>query len=314
MFWLPDGRLGVVQVFPGRIVTLHPDGTAGDDFTLEAEEGAGYRVIERVGRAGDNIAIVYHLNNFDQTAQTFTRSSMLGLFDETGTEIAQMFSRDARMDFANPKISEIEFDGFTNRWTTGADGRIYAVPVLAEYAVNVWSPDGELDRVIEREYPEHERTPEEKAEMEELYERLTRGQGVPPNTTFEVEKIHPCINWRGIYARPDGSMWVSTSRGSTDVGNETLGTFDIFDPKGRFVRQAKLNGQCNNDDDAIFFVGDRVFVITEFLDSVANARGAAAGEDEDPDAEEAEPMAIICYRSSELDAAAGIPPRVGESR
>jgi hypothetical protein len=117
---------------------------------------------------------------------------------------------------------------------------------------------------------------------------------------------------RGVYARPDGSIWVATSRGSADVGDDTLGTFDIYDPKGRFVRQAKLDGQCNNDDDAIFFVGDRVFVITEFIDSVANARGQAAGEE--TDTEEAEPMALICYRSSELDAAAGIPPAVGESR
>ena len=130
----------------------------------------------------------------------------------------------------------------------------------------------------------------------------------------EMEKIHPCINWRGVMARPDGSIWVSTSRGTDGVGNDTLGTFDIYDPKGRFVRQAKLDGQFDNEDDAVFFVGDKVFVITEFIDSVKNARGAAAGEDADEDAEEAEPMAIICYRSSELDAAAGIPPRVGESR
>ena len=137
---------------------------------------------------------------------------------------------------------------------------------------------------------------------------------MPPNTTFEVETIHPCINWQGVYARPDGSTWVATSRGTDDVGEASLGTFDIYDPKGRFVRQASLFGQCDNDDDFVFFVGDHVFVVTEFLDSVATARGSAAEEEEDPDAEEAEPMTLICYRSSELDAAAGIPPRAGESR
>jgi hypothetical protein len=312
LFWMPDGRLGVMQAFPSRMVTLWPDGTAADDLTLDAGEGIAITMMRGVERAGDNIAIIYGLNNFDQEAMKFTQTNVLGLFNAEGKQIKQVHARDSHIDFASPKITEMEFDNFMNRWGTGADGRIYAVPVLKDYAINVWGPDGELDRVIEREYPEHPRTPEEKAELEDLYKQLTQGGGMPPNTTYEVETIHPCINWRGIYSRPDGSIWVSTSRGANDVGNDTLGTFDIYDPKGRFVRQAELMGQCDNDDDAVFFVGDKVFVITEFIDSVKNARGSAAGEEED--AEEPEPMAIICYRSSDLDAAAGIPPAVGESR
>lgn len=312
LFWMPDGRLGVMQAFPSRMVTLWPDGTAADDLTLDAGEGIAITMMRGVERAGDNVAIIYGLNNIDEEAMKFTQTNVLGLFNAEGKQIKQVHARDSHFDFANPKITEMEFDNFMNRWGTGADGRIYAVPVLKEYAINVWGPDGELDRVIEREYPEHPRTPEEKAELEDLYKQLTQGGGMPPNTTYEVETIHPCINWRGIYARPDGSIWVSTSRGANDVGNDTLGTFDIYDPKGRFVRQAELMGQCDNDDDAVFFVGDKVFVITEFIDSVKNARGSAAGEEEG--AEEPEPMAIICYRSSDLDAAAGIPPAVGESR
>jgi sugar lactone lactonase YvrE len=313
LFWMPDGRLGVMQAFPGRIVTLHPDGTAADDLTLDPVEGAGFRLMRGIERAGDHIAIIYGLNDFNQETMKFKQTNVLGLFDAEGHEIKRIHQRDSHIDFANPKITEIEFDNFMNRWTTGPDGRIYAVPVLKDYAVDVWTPDGELDRVIEREYEEHPRTAEEKAELEDLYKRLTQGGGMPPNTTYEVESIHPCINWQGVYARPDGSMWISTSRGTADDDETTLGTYDIYDPKGRFVRQAKLNGQCNNDDDAVFFVGDRVFVITEFIDSVANARGGAS-EEEETDSEEAEPMTLICYHSSELDAAAGIPPAVGESR
>jgi hypothetical protein len=293
-------------------VTLHPDGTPGDDFTLAETEGNGFRIIMGVERAGENLAVIYALNKPDQEKGTFTQSNILALFDAEGNELAQLHQHDSHLNFASPKISEIEFDSFRNRWTTADDGRIFAVPTLADYAIDVWDPDGELDRVIERDYPEHVRTPEEKSEVEDLYERLTNAQQLPPNTTFEVEDVHPCINWQGVHTRPDGSLWVATSRGTNDVGDETLGTFDIYDPKGRFVRQAKLDGQCNNDDDAVFFVGDRVFVITEFIDSVANMQGGSAAEGEED--EEAEPMTLICYHSSELDAAAGIPPAGGESR
>lgn len=313
LFWLPDGRLGVSQVFPGRLVTLHKDGTPGDDFKLEEVEGNGFRLVMGVERAGDNLAVIYALNKPDQAKGLFTQSNILALFDGEGKELAQMHQHDSHINFASPKITELEFDSFRNRWTAGADGRVYAVPVLADYAIKVWSPDGTLDRVIERDYPVHDRTAEQKAELEELYERLSSGGNLPPGTTYEVEEIHPCVNWQGLYTRPDGSVWVSTSRGVDDIGNDVLATYDIFDPKGRFVRQAKLNGQCNNDQDAVFFVGDRVFVITQFIDAVANLQGGGAAE-EDAAEEEAEPMALICYRSSELDAAAGIPPRVGESR
>lgn len=314
LFWLPDGRLGVSQVFPGRLVTLHPDGTAGDDFKLQEVEGGGFRMVMGVDRAGDNLAVIYALNNMDQEKGTFTQHNILALFDGEGNELTQMFTADSQINFASPKITELEFDSFRNRWTAGADGRVYSVPVLKDYAINVWSPDGSLDRVIEREYEPHPRNAEDKAKLEELYKRMSSGGNLPPGTTYEVESIHPCVNWQGVYTRPDGSLWVSTSRGTDDVGNEVLATYDIFDPKGRFVRQAKLDGQCNSDQDAVFFVGDRIFVITQFIDAVANlqSRGAAA-ETEEVD-EEAEPMALICYRSSELDKAAGIPPRAGESR
>lgn len=312
LFWLPDGRLGISQVFPGRIVTLQKDGTPADDFKLQEVEGNGFRIIMGCARAGDNLAVIYALNTPDQENGLFTQSNILALFDGEGNELKQLHQHDSHLYFASPKISEIEFDSFRNRWTAGPDGRVFAVPTLAEYAIKVWGPDGELDRVIERDYPAHPRTPEQKAETEALYERLTGGGNLPPGTTFEVEKVHPCVNFNGLNTRPDGSVWVSTSRGMTDVGDDTLGTFDIFDPKGRFVRQARLDGQCDNKNDAVFFVGDRVIVITEFIDAVANMQGG--GADEDAVDEDAEPMALICYRSSELDAAAGIPPHAGESR
>jgi len=172
LFWLPDGRLGVVQAFPGRLITLHTDGTPGDDFTLDDVEGGGFRMIRGVERAGDNVVVIYGLNNMNQETMKFTQTNYLMLVDPDGHELKEMHSHESHIDFASPKITEIEFDNFMNRWTTGADGRVYAVPVLSEYAIKVWGPDGNLDRIIEREYGEHERNAEEKAELEEKNRKL----------------------------------------------------------------------------------------------------------------------------------------------
>ena len=253
---MPDGRLGVMQAFPGRVVTLWPDGTAADDYTLEAIEGAGFRLMRGIERAGDNVAIVYGLNDFNQETMKFKQTNILRSSTPRATRLTRSIQRDSHIDFASPddhrdrvrQLHESVDDRRGRPDLRGADPqRTTRSTSGARTASSTGSSSASTRSIRARD--------EEKAELEELYERLTQGGGMPPNTTYEVETIHPCINWRGIYARPDGSMWVATSRGTNEVGDETLGTFDIYDPKGRFVRQAKLNGQCNNDDDAMFFVG-----------------------------------------------------------
>jgi hypothetical protein len=71
-----------------------------------------------------------------------------------------------------------------------------------------------------------------------------------------------------------------------------VGVFDVFDAEGRFVRQVALQGEGDPLEDGYFFVGDRFFVVTGFLDAAMAAQGAALEEDE----EEPLPMEVICYR------------------
>lgn len=311
MFWLPNGQIGINQVFPGRIVTLTRDGMPGDDFRLAETDTGENRIFFAGMNAGDNLAIVYGGFSFDQATMEWSQTRTLGVFDGEGGEIAAVHTADLAMDMKAPVISENMFDGFWNRLTAAPDGRVATVNELHEYAITVYAPDGSTDRVIERAYPEHKRTDEEVAEVREIYEGFTRNQIPNPNKTYDISDVHPPVQFRGIAFRPDGSMWVSTSRGTNDMPDDTLGTFDVYDPKGRFVRQVKLQGQFDNDNDAVFFVGDRIYVITEFVSSAMSAQGGGAeGEDE----EEAEPMAVICYRSDDLDRAASIPNRPADSR
>ncbi len=313
LFWMPNGDIGVIQTFPARVVTLARDGTPGEDFQLDALEGDGFRVLIGAERAGDHLAVIYATNKFDQEKMTFEQANVLALFDAEGHELAKLHEASSRMNFAAPKITEIQWDTFRNRWTVGPDGRVYTVPALSDYAIKVWNPDGSVSRVIEREYEPYPRNAEQKEEILELYKGFTRGQQLPPNTTYEIEDHFPAIAWQGVYTRPDGSLWVRSSRGDEGVGDDSLGTFDVFDPKGRFLRQATLLGQCDNDNDGVRFVGDRIFVITEFITSAMAAQGGgpqASGDEE----EEAEPMALICYHSSQLDAAASIPAAPADSR
>ena len=305
LFWLPNGDLGVAQVFPGRIVTLTPDGQPGSDYRLEKNEDDSNRLIFGARSAGEHLAVIYGGFAFNQETMLWSQTRTLGYFDGEGKEVAKLFAADLSMDMNAPVVSEQRFDGFWSRWTTSSDGRTALVPSLLDYRLELYSPKGEHDRSVLRDHAVHPRTAQEKETVLEIYKGFTRNQIPNPNTTFEIEDNHPAIANGGVHFRPDGSLWVAASRGAVNVPDTQLGVFDVYDPKGRLVRQVTLEGQCDNMNDAIFFVGDRIFVITEFLSAAMAAQGGGQAESED--AEEAEPMALICYRSSQLDAAASIP-------
>jgi hypothetical protein len=287
---LPNGNIGVLQAFPGKIVALTPGGEPADDFQLAAnEEDAGFKMLFLARNAGDQLAVVYALTQPSESG--FTQRNVASLFDSEGGNERQLHSQDASMNAADAVFAETEWDVFRNRWTSGSDGRVYSAVNFGEYNINVWNPDGKLSHVIHREYSTHKRSAEQSERVLEIYEGFTRQ--IPfPNIKYTIEP-----NWNPIQtinALDDGTLWVQTSRGAWDVGEGELGGFDVFDKDGKLVRQVVLKGQGNPQADGYFFVKDRLFVVTDWLDALmALQGGAGAAEDAD---EEAAPMEIICYQ------------------
>lgn len=309
MFWMPDGNIGVLQTFPGRVVRLTPDGEPLDDFELpplEENDQGGFRILFGAQRAGDKLAFIEAVNKPAQ--DSFEQVNYLSLYDPETSSFERLFSASSHMSMTKTVISEKEWDSFRNRWLASSSGRVYSVNDISEYAITVYGNDGSVDRVIERAHEPFARTEEQKEEILEIYKGFT--QRIPfPNKEYEIEENHPPITFGGLKERPDGSLWVLTSRGSEERPADEIGTFDVYDPKGRLVRQVTLKGQFDDDNDAIFFVGERIYVITDFLSAAMAAQGGGAAEtDEEGDAE---PMAVICYRSDELAKAAGIPAGKG---
>lgn len=285
---LPNGDIGVLQAFPSKFVGLTPAGEPAEAFSLPESEGAGFKVLFMAQNAGSDIGVVYGFNAPAEGG--FTQTAVLSLFDGKGASERELFRQSSTMTAANPVIAETEWDTFRNRWSAGTDGRIFSAVDFGKYSVNVWNKDGSLAHVVERDYPDHGRT---KAHMDrtlEIYKGFTRQIPVP-NIKYEIED-----NWnpiRTITARDDGTLWVQTSRGSVDLAAGVVGVFDVFDKDGRFTRQVTLKGQGDPNKDGYFFVGDHLFVVTDWLNAMMALQGGGGGQ-EDMD-EDAEPMEIICY-------------------
>ncbi len=287
---LPNGNIGVLQAFPSKIIGLTPDGDPADDFELpEREDDVGFRFLLQARNAGDQLAVVYGFNQPSESG--FTQHNVLSLFGPDGDNERRLYTQDSTMNAADPMIAEIEWDSFRNRWTSGPDGRVYSGVDYGEYKINVWNSDGKLSHVINREYPAHKRTDEESQRILDIYKGFTRQIPIP-NIKYEIEADWNPI--QAINARDDGTLWVQTSRGSWGIPEGEIGRWDVFDKDGKLARQVILKGQGDPQKDGYFFVKDRLFVVTDWLDALMALQGGA-GAVEEMD-EEAEPMEIICYQ------------------
>ena len=112
-----------------------------------------------------------------------------------------------------------------------------------------------------------------------------------PGCEIKIEQMAKDVEV--FYIRDNGSLWVLSSSGSRDNPDGTLGVFDVYNSKGQFVRNVTLKGQGDSLEDAYFFVKDRVYVVTSFLQAAMSAQGVDGLYDDD---DEAAPMEVICYK------------------
>lgn len=292
MFRVPGGNIGVLQTFPGKIVVLTPEGEPAGDFPLPEAEGEGFRVLLGAQYAGDRLALTYMVNQPSQ--QGFSQNNHLSFVNKDGTKETKLYSQKANFTVAAAVFSEKEWDSFRNRWTASADGRAFSAIDFGKYAITVWGPDGKIDRVIEREYPPHERSAEDHERVLGIYEGFTRQIPVP-NMKFDLEKTWNPI--QQLWARDDGTLWVLASRGAQGLPDGVIGVFDVFDSSGHFIKQVTLKGEGDSTVDGYFFVADRLFVVTDWLNSLMALQGGGGqSEDEEEMDEEDALMEILSYK------------------
>jgi len=103
-------------------------------------------------------------------------------------------------------------------------------------------------------------------------------EGIPSDTDRDIQ---------ALFARPEGVLWVLSSRGAFDTPDGVLVSVDEFDAAGRYVRQVSILGEGNFQDDGLQLHGDRLFILHGLRSALATERGF--GDEGD---EEAEPMSI----------------------
>jgi hypothetical protein len=122
-----------------------------------------------------------------------------------------------------------------------------------------------------------------------------------PNATVKISDYNKDVET--IFVREDGSLWVLTSSGTRDLAEGNAGTFDVFDPEGRFARQVTLKADGSPLTDGYYFVKDRFYIVTDLLQAAISLQ--SGGQSFQIGDDEPEPMGVICYKlGSELQTSA----------
>jgi hypothetical protein len=290
MLFMPDGSLGLVQTFPGKIVRIDLEGNPQGTFEPGGGDPTkgGLPVVIDAECEGGKLYLGGLVVSPDPVGGTQTRTHYVASFADDGTETARYLERETVWDFSNMLLSEKnEYFAHFRHWDVGPDGRLYAAPHRNRYAIEVYSPDGTLERVIEREFTSWQRDERARARTQSVMD--AQAGRFPFEIKQEIEDTEPDIS--SLSFEPDGNLWVLTSRSGRDQPEGILCTYDVFTPDGHFVRQVAAVCEGDGVSDLLFFAenGDAIQV-TGFFDALIALQGGTASSED-----EAAPMEVIYY-------------------
>ena len=286
----PDGRIGVCQPMPGKIVFLDRAGNPAGSLEAGGSDptAGGIGFFDEIQARGDHLVVAGR--QLKRSGQGFDRRRYLAALDPQGQESVRFLDESAPDRIVSGRYVEREEYFVTDGgWAMGPDGRVYAAPERDRYAIHVYEPDGTPARVVTREFRPWKRTAEEKGRVGEGLLVMVNGRRV--EIEAEAEDHDPCIV--GMHVAPDGELWVLNSRSTRDQPEGIFQTYDVFASDGRFVRQVALACPGDPQQDRLFPLdGRRMLLVPNAreADRLGPGRDAAEAADEEPAS-----LQVICY-------------------
>jgi len=297
LLFLPDGTVGLVQGFPGRIVKVDLAGLPAGELRPGGNDpsAGGFFALRSATSAGDRLVLGGAKITRGENSRTAT--NFLAAFDQDGNEGVRYLESVNVRDFGRMEFSEKgEFFPGQGGWALADGGRLYVAPARNEYRIEVYGPDGVPERTITRKYESWRRTPIEAERAREMMMPFRRRNRNAIKLVMEPTER----DILDIRLDRQGQLWVLPSRGIREQDEGIHSTWDVFDSSGAFVRQMAIACEGDGQKDSLFFPGGGLVVLVrEHADAVYAFRGRGA---DNPEAEEEDadvrPLEVVCYRIS----------------
>ena len=286
VYLAPDGQIGVLQIFPGRIVQLTKDGDPGTP--LEPGKDQGFQVFYLAEGTVDGIVVSGAQYGGGGGAEG-TQTEYLKTFNAAGEETAVFHTGTRPMRFSGMEFNEREYTSFASRWTVSPDGRVAVAPQFEFYTIEVHDSAGNLLHVIQRpNYSLAGRTAKEKARFQRMYDAFTSwNQG----SSFKVSNEHQAV--AQMRYRPDGSLWVLTGVNRWRGEEGVLAVWDVYNSDGVYVNEVRMIGPGNPSEDGFFFAGDRLYQVTNLFSATMSSMG---GDEEDVELADVDPIRLVAWK------------------
>lgn len=283
MFWAPNGQIGVVQAWPGKIVMITADGDPGMTFGLPYRNGGGWQSVTR--GAGTSETMVLAGTAWTREDGQQMQFTYLKAYGTDGSDQATYVDTSSEAKFGDYEFIEEDYVDFQRRWAVSPDGRVAAALSFDDYRIQVWNADGTVDRIIERpDYPSVKRNAAEKERFQIMYDNFTRWNR---GSTFKVSENHQAVE--RLFFREDGSLWVQSGAQRWRSPEGLFSSFDVYDAEGRFQQRIDLVADADAVEDGLFFAGDRAYVVTDLYNAIMARMGAEASTIE------AEPVSVVSF-------------------
>ncbi|MFH0778056.1 MAG: hypothetical protein V2A71_05425 [Candidatus Eisenbacteria bacterium] len=284
-----DRRLGVVEYNRQRINFLALDGTPAGEWT---PHGFGELRVRPLDAAASPHGIVASCRLLEPLGNQATLHLFLGLFDWGGSLKKKCFSRTVELRRGHTMTFDESASEPLAYFALASDGAIYVAPHHSEYQIVCLDPFGEHYMTIMREYDHLSRSPDE---VERTRENMNAEYGSLGSAVFVPSPFERDVFGLRVLGE---YLWVETSVGWFRPGTGNANVYDVFDKKGRFVRQAVLRGAKDPVEDYFYLLDQHALRITFGVNSLSAWVGSARDTSSTP--QEAL-QTVICYHLVEAN-------------
>lgn len=246
VFMGPGDTLIVPDLGNQRVNRYAPDGTSLGSFRLEIEKGLPLAI--NATRSGVILEQLRPLALPDQPVRDTMDAIVRLAGDGTVLDTLKKFPSGGTFNLSGA-TPELNFFAAEPVWQIMEDMRL-CFGVNDNYSIEVYSPDGILERVIRKPFTQ---TPVVEADQETITEamiELWTEAGVPPQAIPQLRQIVHFAEFYPAFAAiqrgPGGTMWVQHIQSPSELSEEELAAFnmiedmgardwDVFDGDGRFL-------------------------------------------------------------------------------
>jgi len=299
LFLLDEGKVGVIQGFPGRVTIINADDTPGGTIEIggSAEEG-GFNFVRQLTKVGDHLVGVHGRATFDMEKGKSVSTNTLSVMDMEGNSQVEICSHTDENDFQKRVFDEAAQFSELDTWGAGPDGQLYTAYDREKYAIRVRGLDGEIVREMTREFSPRIREQEDKDELTDGMVIIMNGR------RQEIESkaldTDPAID--ALEIASDGRLFVRTCFDQRKLlSGGVASRYDVISPEGEFLEQVSfLVPEFDGKNDRLVFMDGEYFLLIRNFDQAQDNMQAGFGggdeEEEGEDLEEAEPLEVVLYR------------------